>query len=231
MLGFVRTLAIALFTTGAAYADDYPIVVELFTSQGCSSCPPADELLAQLADRDDVIPLALHVDYWDYIGWKDEFALPLHTDRQRRYSASAGKTMVYTPQMVVGGVEHLIGYQPMQLADTLNRIRERQKPVGLEVSKSGDQLQVEINPAREVGGPVVVQLVRFNESATVKITRGENRGRTITYSNIVTSWEQLALWDGSSPLSVETEVAGPQSVAVILQSGGNGPILAAAQVR
>ncbi|KKK59691.1 hypothetical protein LCGC14_3031870, partial [marine sediment metagenome] len=93
------TLAALLAAQGAAAQTDQPVVIELFTSQGCSSCPPADELLTRLAARTDVIPLALHVDYWDYIGWRDHFGKPAFTKRQKSYAAVAGSRTIYTPQM------------------------------------------------------------------------------------------------------------------------------------
>ena len=98
-------------------AQDSPVVVELFTSQGCAACPPADALLGELARHEDVIALALHVDYWDYIGWEDVFARPEFTQRQHAYGHAAGSTVVYTPQMIVGGQERVVGVRPMAVAD------------------------------------------------------------------------------------------------------------------
>ena len=106
-VAFLLSLAIP------ATAQENPVVVELFTSQGCSSCPPADALMHDLAAREDVIPLALHVDYWDYIGWKDPFGNPAHADRQRAYAAAGNRRTIYTPEMVVGGVTDIVGTQPM----------------------------------------------------------------------------------------------------------------------
>ena len=96
-------LAVSVGFSSAAMAQQQPVVVELYTSQGCSSCPPADAMFAELKDRKDVIAIALHVDYWDYIGWKDEFGHPAHADRQRAYAAKAGRRSIYTPEMVVHG--------------------------------------------------------------------------------------------------------------------------------
>ena len=107
---------LALAPLEGARAD---VVVELYTSQGCSSCPPADALLEQLAARDDVIALSLHVDYWDYLGWQDAFANPAFTKRQRGYAARAGSSMIYTPQMVIGGRDHIVGTKGMELSDLI----------------------------------------------------------------------------------------------------------------
>lgn len=106
---FALWAAASVVTAPAASADEKTVVVELFTSQGCSSCPPADALLAELDKSADVIALALHVDYWDYIGWKDSFADPENTERQRGYARAAKARSIFTPQMVIGGVDHVIG--------------------------------------------------------------------------------------------------------------------------
>ena len=114
------TLALILsMTVSTARAAEPVVVVELYTSQGCSSCPPADKLLAELASRKDVLPLALHVDYWDYIGWADVFADPAYTKRQRAYARVAGSRSIYTPQMIVGGKDHVIGFKPMAVAGVM----------------------------------------------------------------------------------------------------------------
>uniref|UniRef100_UPI002FDA0931 DUF1223 domain-containing protein n=1 Tax=Pontibaca methylaminivorans TaxID=515897 RepID=UPI002FDA0931 len=110
---------IAPVPDGAAQAG--PVVVELFTSQGYPSCPPADAMLAELAGREDVLPLALHVDYWDYMGWKDTFASPENTARQRGYAAAGERKMVYTPQMVINGADHLVGTRFRDISALIDR--------------------------------------------------------------------------------------------------------------
>ena len=118
-MGLVKSFLVLLllgFFPQKSLAEDAPVVVELFTSQGCSSCPPADELLREMSKRPDVIALAFHVDYWDYIGWKDEFAHPGFTKRQKAYAKAAGERMVYTPQMIVHGVVRVVGHEPEALA-------------------------------------------------------------------------------------------------------------------
>ena len=117
----------------ALWAQTSPVVVELFTSQGCSSCPPADAMLHKLAERDDVIALALHVDYWDYIGWKDEFAVPAYTKRQRGYARTNGRRMIYTPQMVINGQDDVIGAKPMDVSDLIQKHHEVADKVALEI--------------------------------------------------------------------------------------------------
>jgi hypothetical protein len=114
-LGALLT-ACLIILSAPSLAQDRPVLVELFTSQGCSSCPPADALLHKLARRDDVVALALHVDYWDYIGWKDTFAKAAHSARQRAYAREAGRRMVYTPQMIINGADHVVIGRPISTA-------------------------------------------------------------------------------------------------------------------
>ncbi len=215
----------------AAAQAQQPVVVELYTSQGCSSCPPADALLAELADRDDVIALALHVDYWDYIGWKDEMARPEHTARQKGYAVAAGKRMVYTPQMVIGGSDHVTGYKPMEVADLIRKHQEVESPVRLSVRRDGERLEIEATAREPLGTPVAVQVVRFLPERTVSIKRGENAGKTIEYHNIVDLWAEIGRWNGRGTYTATARVAGDEPLAVILQEAGHGPVVAAARVR
>lgn len=215
---------------GAASAQERVVVVELFTSQGCSSCPPADAMLAELAQRDDVVALALHVDYWDYIGWKDSFADPAHTARQKRYARAAGKNMIYTPQMVIDGADHVSGYKPMAVADLIDAHAERDSGVEMDVSRVGATVVIRA-VATGVDGPMVVQLVRFDPLNRVEITRGENAGRTFDYANVVTDWQAVAEWDGRAPLDLTADLPGDAPAAVIIQDRGPGIVRAAAQLR
>ncbi len=205
-----------------------PVVVELFTSQGCSSCPPADDLLRQLATREGVIALALHVDYWDYIGWEDTFAQPGFTARQHRYAMQAAESSVYTPQIIIGGVDAVVGAKPMQVMDLIAAHGRMDSGIDVSLTEVPGGYVIEARSRLTLETPVVVQLVRYLPLESVEITRGENAGRRIDYANIVTSWQALATWDGSSPLHIEAaaETGGP--AAVIVQVDGPGAILAAA---
>jgi hypothetical protein len=205
-----------------------PVVVELYTSQGCSSCPPADALLKELAEREDVLPLALHVDYWDYIGWADTFANAKYTQRQKAYARAAGHRTIYTPQMVVEGEDHVVGYRPMEVADLIERHHSAIDGARVQLTRLGDTLEIRLVPVgAELPGPAVVQLVRFEASQTVSIARGENAGRTITYANVVKDWQRIGDWDGKGPVLLSVPEPGSGSVAVIVQAPGNGPILGA----
>ncbi|AJE46349.1 DUF1223 domain-containing protein [Celeribacter indicus] len=205
-----------------------PVIVELFTSQGCSSCPPADAMIAELATRDDVLPLSLHVDYWDYIGWRDGFAQPQFTERQKAYAHAAGKRTVYTPQMIVQGQETLVGTKPMRLADLIRAHADgAAAPVTLRAERKDGRLVVTAIPMGPLPGNLRFHLVRFDPHERVEIGRGENAGRVLDYFNIVTQWAPIADWNGKGPFSASLELPGEDRTAVILQTGGVGPIVAA----
>lgn len=218
---------------GAAKAHAGTVVVELFTSQGCSSCPPADKLLGELAQtRPDVISLSLHVDYWDYLGWKDAFAKSQFTDRQRAYAKAAGSAMVYTPQMIIAGQTHIVGTKAMELANALQHFGAAPVLVDLIASRVAGKLQVTAHSKAGARLPqsMILHLVRYAPKQTVEISSGENAGKTITYHNVVTHWARLSVWDGQAPLDVEAGLDGDAPAVVILQDGTTGPILAAARV-
>lgn len=224
-------LWLVLAGTGLAQsAKGNPVVVELYTSQGCSSCPPADRLLGQIAGREDVIALALHVDYWDYIGWRDTFGNPDFTRRQRAYAAVAGARTIYTPQMIIGGMDHLVGVRPAELEALVSRHAARTDSVVLTLERTGGTVKVTAGAATLPKG-AVVQLVRYRPHERVEIRQGENAGKVIDYSNIVTEWRGVAEWDGRVDLSLSLDAPGGDPVVVILQEPGPGPVLAAAALR
>jgi hypothetical protein len=231
----MRTLAAALIASLFALAtpaasEDHPVVVELFTSQGCSSCPPADAILAELAQRDDVIALALHVDYWDYIGWKDEFANPAFTERQKSYARAHDKPSVYTPQMIVGGSAALVGVKPMQLAELIQSHGAKSPGARLTVRRAGDVVEIELSDAAR---PVqmVIELVTYMPRRSVSIARGENAGRTLDYHNIVVNWTRVGEWSGGGVFRAHASVSPDLPSVVLVQEAGPGPIVAAARVR
>jgi hypothetical protein len=209
-----------------------PVVLELYTSQGCSSCPPADALLAQLANLDGVIALALHVDYWDYLGWKDAFGKPQHTARQRAYAKAARSRTIFTPEMVVQGEERLKGHDAPRIMDEIARQRALPAEAEITLKREGDMLEVHLEPAGSAEpGPSVVYLVRFIPSEGVDIDAGENAGRSVTYTNIVTDWQTIGEWDGTGPLDLRHEAPGNAPLAVIVQRAHMGPVLTAAELR
>lgn len=227
-------LAIWLGAAGLAAAQDggrAPVVVELYTSQGCSSCPPADALLAGLTARKDVIPLALHVDYWDYIGWKDIFAEPQFTERQRAYARAAGARTIYTPQMIVSGMDHLVGARPAELTALIQRHAAMPGQARLQVRRDGGAILITADPVASIADGAVVQLVRYKPEQTVAIRAGENAGRQIAYHNIVTDWRRVGSWDGRSELSLRVDAPAGDPAVVILQEPGPGRIVAAARLK
>ncbi len=229
MRQFLTALAVTGILSANPAAADSPVVVELFTSQGCSSCPPADAFLHDLAKRDDIIALALHVDYWDYIGWKDIFASPEYTARQHAYAQAASATTVYTPQMIINGQDHVVGSRPMQVMDLVAAHRSKGSPFDVTLSRSGDIIQ--INAQGDQRGEYVVQLVRYTPQETVAIRRGENAGRELSYAHVVNAWDVIGDWDGADPLRMNVAISGGDPVVVLIQEARNGPILGAAELR
>lgn len=212
----------------AGAADDHPVVVELFTSQGCSACPPADAMLAELAAMPGVIALALHVDYWDYIGWEDTFGDAAFTARQESYARASGERTVYTPQFIVGGVDPVVGADAMAVMDHLRVHAGAAQTVDLRAVREGDVLRIDGVAVAPALRPMAVQVVRYRPAETVDIGHGENAGHTIAYANIVTDWQTVAEWSGLEPLTAEVPVTGGDPVVVILQEPGPGRIVAAA---
>ncbi|THH39179.1 DUF1223 domain-containing protein [Aliishimia ponticola] len=220
------------FAAAPALAQDRaPVVVELFTSQGCSSCPPADKLMGRLAERDDVIALALHVDYWDYIGWKDVFADPANSERQRAYAKRAGRRSVYTPQMIVNGEASVVGARPMEVSDAIDAAEEMPMPVAVTLTREGGALSVTAEYSGAAPVDMVVNAIRYEPSQDVHITRGENAGRTLRYHNVVTQWQVLDKWRGAETFKAQVDLPGAQPVVVIVQAAGHGPVLGAARLR
>ncbi len=215
-----------------AVAEPRPVVVELFTSQGCSSCPPADALMQRLSARDDVIALSLHVDYWDYIGWKDTFADPANGRRQNRYARAAGRKMVYTPQMIVNGTDDVVGTRAMELADLIARHKSDPDLVILSADKRGKQVRIHAEAVSpEARGPYLVQLVRFLPERTAEVTRGENAGKSLTSFNVVDRWSLLREWDPRRPLNIRASAPGERPTVILIQEPGPGAIVAAVRVR
>jgi hypothetical protein len=222
----------------SAAAEQTRGVVELFTSQGCSSCPPADRLLAEYADRKDILSLSFNVDYWDYLGWKDTLASPENTQRQRNYAAARGDGQVYTPQAVIDGRVHVTGSN-RDAIDAAIAANAGNLSVPIELSMSGDAVTVNIGAAPASKTPhATLWLVMYDRSVSVPVERGENTGKTITYTNVVRKLRPVAMWKGV-PMSVDlpkSELAQAKAgrCAVLLQTeaagGLPGAILGAATI-
>ncbi|SDW75740.1 DUF1223 domain-containing protein [Roseicitreum antarcticum] len=219
----------AVLATAAA-AQQQPVLVELYTSQGCSSCPPADEVMAELAGRDDVIALALHVDYWDYIGWEDSFAVPAFGERQKSYARTWHHKSVYTPQMVVNGIDQVEGFRSMRVAQLIQQHRDADRRVSISLRRGENgmlYLRLEADPPLTRGA--VVDLVRYAPQRTVEIEAGENAGRTATYHNVVTQWTSVGEWDGQVAVEMAFRAEGDDLTAVVVQEREFGAVLAAAR--
>lgn len=214
----------------AATAQDSPVVLELFTSQGCMACPPADALLAKLAQDKDVIALSLHVTYWDYVGWQDSFGQEAFTRRQKAYTRSMKRRTLFTPAMIVQGRDMLVGHDQAAIDKMIEERRAEPPVVDLEASRGDGQLHLKLRPLGNTVGPAEIDLVRFEPEEAVEIDAGENAGQTITYTNIVTNWQNVGVWDGTTALDLSFDETGTGPMAVIVQSAGFGPILTAAKL-
>jgi hypothetical protein len=215
-------------------------LLELFTSQGCSSCPPADKLLGELAKDPSIVGLSLPINIWDYLGWKDTLALPGHSARQRAYAQMSGEWQVYTPQIIVNGSKPVLGSDRAAIeriiAQTDGNPAIMSVPVLL--SATGGKLTVTVRSAPGEHAVGEVWLCPFSSAVAVAIGRGENRGRTVTYHNVVRAWRKLGDFTGtdstwSVPLS-EIETGEVDGAAVMVQEGTHakpGIILGAASTQ
>lgn len=210
-----------------------PMVVELFTSEGCSSCPPADAFLGELADRQYVLPLSFHVDYWDYIGWKDRFADPLFTKRQHAYAEAQGSSMVYTPQMIVAGAIDVVGSDRKAVEKALKVAYTRNAMYTIHVMRENDGRIVAQFPEAPIGVPATVWLVTYQKSAQSHVKAGENAGHDLMTYNVVRSLQKVGMWSGAATeielnLDAEARANSPDACALIANQAEHGPIVAAA---
>jgi hypothetical protein len=220
----------ASMTPPPATAGEPRAVIELFTSQGCSSCPPADKLMGELARDPTLITMSLPVDYWDYLGWKDTLALHGHSNRERAYANTRGDREVYTPQVVVNGIAHVLGSDKAAIERAIAQTRQRAAPLTLPVTMTvaDGKVSVNISAADGVQRSAEVWLCPITGKAQVAIGRGENRGHTIAYTNVVRRWVKLGNWSGkaetfSMPVADlpdgDISLRDIDRVAVIVQSG------------
>src|SRR5262245_59233176 len=189
-----------IYSTTAALAGEPRAVIELFTSQGCSSCPAADKLLGELSADPSLVTMSLAVDYWDYLGWKDTLALHGHSDRQRAYAAARGDREVYTPQVVINGTVHVRGSDKAAIEKAIAQTRHNPSVLALPVSVTVADGKVTVNvpPAKGEHHSGEVWLCPVTSKVSVQIGRGENHDRTLTYHNVVRRWVKLGDWDGKA---------------------------------
>ena len=193
----ILSSATVLTTAGSA---EPRAVIELFTSQGCSSCPPADKLLGELSRDPSLVTLSLPVDYWDYLGWKDSLAIHGHTNRERAYADARGDREVYTPQVVVNGVVQALGSDQAAIESAIALTRSTDAPLSLPVTMSiaDGTVTVNVPAAKDNHRSGEVWLCPVTNAKPVAVGRGENNGRTLTYYNVVRRWVKLGDWNGDA---------------------------------
>jgi hypothetical protein len=233
--------AVALATPSSAQPPDAPAqektVLELFTSQGCSSCPPADALLAKLGKRPELVTLSFSVDYWNYLGWRDTLSSAANSDRQRDYAQKRGDGQVYTPQVVVNGLMHVNGSNEaaieMAMRNSATHLQAVKVPVNIHAE--GDTLVIGIGAAPEASDQrsATIWLALAKDEVTVPVSRGENRGKTLSYHHPVRDLTPVGMWNGEAmtlrlPLK-ELRAMGGDCLVALVQVENAGPILGAAQ--
>lgn len=231
----LAALAAGLLLPGGAKADAPRAVIELFTSQGCSSCPPADALLKEMAKESDLIALSLHVDYWDYLGWKDTLSQPQFTERQRAYAGRRHDGQVYTPQAVVNGTVHALGSDRAAIERAITKSRDKfgalRVPVTLK--EAGDKVTISVEG--DVPDGSVLWLLSVASAESVAIARGENKGRDMAYTNVVHHVTKVGKVTGRASFDVPSAIAKPAgcdgyvALLQVTQPSGHLTILGAAK--
>lgn len=223
-----------LWALPAVSAAERLTVVELFTSQGCGNCPPANRLVADLADRDGLLALTWSVNYWDYLGWQDTFARQHHADRQRAYNARLGVPGVYTPQIVVDGHMEAVGSHPGEVKRRIRQAERTPRPhYYIDIKRDGAICIVRL-PAADPDAAIRVHAIWYSGSRTVAIRGGENAGKRVEYANVVMGDRMLRRWQGAAG-SIEVHMNDPQSqgadhLAILLEREDSGLIVGAARI-
>ena len=232
---FERLFGVALLLAPAHAAADPNVVVELFTSQGCSPCVSADAYFAELAEREDVLALSFHVDYWDYLGWQDTFGDPENTARQRAYAEVLGSRRIYTPQIIVNGMAGMVGSDRAAIEAEIARST---LPVPVSMTWESGTVDIEVAALPLPGRwPTTIRLILYSSEAEVPISHGENAGSTIAYYNIVRTMRPIGMWDGEMVrITLQADELmgnGVDGCAVLVQedlANGPGRIVGAAQL-
>ena len=234
-LAFFVSLAAPFALAQSATAGTHPVVVELFTSQGCSDCPAADRLVVELAKRKDVIALSLPITYWDMLGWKDTFATESNTKRQKAYAKVMSRSGIYTPQMIVDGVVDVVGNQRDRV---LTAIAARSSQLSsapsanLSLGLASGRVEISIAATQGKIKPLAtIWIMRTLSHAAVNVQQGENKNRQLVYANLVCDMQRVGEWTGDA-MKIDVPVtlgqAKQDGIAVVLQSNGHGEVLAAA---
>jgi hypothetical protein len=220
---------VSLLAERAQAAEPIDVVVELFSSQGCNSCPPGDKLLTELRDKPGVLALTFHVDYWDYLGWKDTIAAPDFSQRQYDYAKARGDMDVFTPQMIVNGEKQMVGSQRSEVFAVLEQSRRKAWPVPVSIGDHGKELVFDMGAG---SGEATLWVMPVLDHVNVKIDKGEMAGREMTYANVVRKLVPAAMWTGAaSKVSLPKDgLLTPDATGCValLQKGKVGPVLGAA---
>ncbi len=243
MIRFIlyQLVTAALFLAGASVAHSQVpnrspslLVLELFTSQGCSSCPAADAVFKTYAARTDIVALSMSVDYWDYLGWKDTFASPKFSKRQRAYAKARADGQVYTPQAIVNGRDHIVGSSKSEIESALKASAGRPQTITLSAALDHGTVTIDIAQSNNVASEITVWLAIVQAEAHINVKAGENRGRKLTYFNVVRDIVPAGMWSGPATIIRQPSSAlatdANQRFAVLLQQGIGGPIVAATWV-
>jgi hypothetical protein len=239
LLGLAAIAAIgSIAVISSTAAAETRAVLELFTSQGCDSCPPADKLIGELSKDPSVIALTAAVDYWDYLGWKDTLALAGHGNRQRAYARVRGDRDVFTPQVIVNGSAQALGSDKSQIERAIAQSRRLPATLSMPLTLGVHDGTLTVNAPAGKSEHAEVWLCPLSTIVPVEITRGENKGKSITYHNVVRRWIKMGEWSGSAgawslPLSDFQTGNAIDQVAVVLQAGtaaAPGPMLAAGMI-
>ncbi len=221
-------LVAGLVYAGAAFAGEVRApkgVIELFTSQGCSSCPPADAALGELVAQGDMVVLSYHVDYWNYLGWTDTLSSKENTERQYGYAKSLGRSGVYTPQVVINGRDHVKGTDLTVINDKVKTLSQNGKGLDVPVTAAmrGDEIEIEIDAGK---GQADVVVAYFTKRQQVDVTKGENSGKTMEYWHAVYDVQSVGTWNGQSmKLTLPGKLMGKSKkdgCAILLQASGPG---------
>ena len=223
--------AILMPSLARAAAPSQPTLIELFTSQGCSSCPPADKLAAELAQDPNNLVVSFNVDYWDYLGWQDTLAKPEYSQRQYDYAKFRGDGSVYTPQMIINGKAHVVGSKKRDVLGEIETSHAAPLAVAMSMALTAREISVDIKPA-SVSGEATLWLMAIAREVKQKIERGENAGEDITYINVVRNLVPAAMWKGEAYTGswMRNAVMTPDctSCIAVLQTDKSGPVLALA---
>jgi hypothetical protein len=222
----LTAFALSVSTRAAAPVADSPVVLELFTSQGCSSCPPADDLLTELSSDPSLLPLSFHIDYWDNLGWKDVFSSPENSKRQWNYAHSIGMSSVFTPQLIVDGKTSVVGSHVWDVRSAIAAARKDSHSVRLKLAPQSSRFVLNIDNGSS--GSVELWEIRFKTRATTDVKRGENGGRTMASVNNVTGIKKLDMKTDTQSFEIASLDGTDDGIAVIAQAPGQGEILGSA---